>query len=299
MSRSLPAAPCRTDDERSRWKRVLLLGLGARRASPLAAAGLLLGVLLGLSGAVAAHSLQLFAMAEGDRISGRAYFAGGHPARGAQIQVLTAAGELLATLTPDAEGAFAYRTEAARDLLIVAQSADGHRAEWPIAAAELSGAFAVSDSAAEASPAATLVPSSEVRAEPPDAAERARQAHPSASAQAATGQVFSGRTELLQATGRTAPERLDPTVLAAIEQAVARQVRPLREALARRQAQAQLRDILGGIGYILGIAGLGIWWTARRRRRAERPSWAAAGTTARTAAGPAAGATPEAAGEPR
>jgi nickel transport protein len=51
---------------------------------------------------------------------------------------------------------------------------------------------------------------------------------------------------------------------AAIERAVARQVRPLREdALAAREA-VQFRDVLGGIGYILGLAGLGLWWRCRR-----------------------------------
>lgn len=58
-------------------------------------------------------------------------------------------------------------------------------------------------------------------------------------------------------------------MIAAIEKAVAHQVRPLREAFAQSQARAQLQDILGGIGYILGIAGLGIWWTGRQKRRAQ------------------------------
>lgn len=57
--------------------------------------------------------------------------------------------------------------------------------------------------------------------------------------------------------------------LPAIEQAVARAVRPLREQLALERERARLRDVLGGIGYILGLAGLWAWWRARDR---DRPS---------------------------
>jgi nickel transport protein len=54
-----------------------------------------------------------------------------------------------------------------------------------------------------------------------------------------------------------------------VEQAVARQIRPLREELAGAQGQASLRDVLGGVGYILGLAGLLAWWRSRRASGAE------------------------------
>jgi len=67
--------------------------------------------------------------------------------------------------------------------------------------------------------------------------------------------------------GRCPSDRLAETGLEAkIEQAVARQVRPLREELLAAQGRASLRDILGGIGYILGLVGLLIWWQSRRDR---------------------------------
>jgi hypothetical protein len=56
-----------------------------------------------------------------------------------------------------------------------------------------------------------------------------------------------------------------------VEQAVARQILPLREALAEAQAQASFRDVLGGLGYIVGLAGLGLWWTRRRQRPQSDP----------------------------
>jgi len=234
-------------------------------------------VLLFLSRPGAAHNLQVFAMAEGDRITGRAYFAGGHPARGVQIRVLAADGEEFSALTPDADGAFEYRAQAAQDLLVVVQSADGHRAEWPIAASELAGAFTGSETPGAANAAAVSAPApaqaagDEGPSSPPRASDPCDHAHGSGRA-AASGQVFDAERPVLGVGAPSGPDRLDPAVSAAIEQAVARQVRPLREALAQAQGRTQLRDILGGIGYILGIAGIGIWWSARRRRRRETAS---------------------------
>jgi nickel transport protein len=49
-----------------------------------------------------------------------------------------------------------------------------------------------------------------------------------------------------------------------VERAVARQIRPLREALEAERSRARLHDILGGLGYIAGLAGLALWWRSRK-----------------------------------
>jgi nickel transport protein len=49
-----------------------------------------------------------------------------------------------------------------------------------------------------------------------------------------------------------------------IEVAVARQIRPLREELLATRDALRLTDILGGVGYIFGLAGVALWWHARR-----------------------------------
>jgi nickel transport protein len=61
------------------------------------------------------------------------------------------------------------------------------------------------------------------------------------------------------------PANLAPQQLTAlIEQAVARQIGPLREALQRAQDRARLSDVLGGIGFIFGLAGITLWWRGRQ-----------------------------------
>lgn len=58
----------------------------------------------------------------------------------------------------------------------------------------------------------------------------------------------------------------DADLEAMVERVVARQLRPLREELTAQGERVGLRDVLGGIGYILGLAGLALWWRGRGGR---------------------------------
>jgi nickel transport protein len=57
-----------------------------------------------------------------------------------------------------------------------------------------------------------------------------------------------------------------------IDQSIARQVRPLREQLDAYQEKIWWHDVLGGIGYILGLGGLAFGLSERRRRIDASPS---------------------------
>ena len=178
----------------------------------------------------------MFAFADGARIEGSAYFAGGGRAAGAHILVKDAGGRTVAELSPAADGSFSYVAQAPVDHLIVADSGDGHRAEWKISAAELASGFAERKESV------------------------ALQTAPRTDAGASVAE--SATATSVQPT-LPAPV-IDPALEAAIERAVARQMRPLREELIAARDAYRLRDILGGIGYIFGLAGLALWWHARR-----------------------------------
>lgn len=51
---------------------------------------------------------------------------------------------------------------------------------------------------------------------------------------------------------------------AAMEQAIARQITPLREQLDAMDARARLSDIVGGLGLIFGLFGCAAWIASRR-----------------------------------
>ncbi len=67
--------------------------------------------------------------------------------------------------------------------------------------------------------------------------------------------------------GGPAPTANEATNLSAVvEAAVAKRLEPV-ELMLQRQADAlRLRDILGGIGYILGLAGIGFYFAGRAKR---------------------------------
>lgn len=54
-----------------------------------------------------------------------------------------------------------------------------------------------------------------------------------------------------------------------VNQAVARQIRPLLEAHAHAVARDRITDIVSGISMIIGLAGLGMWGFSRRRNRRD------------------------------
>lgn len=62
------------------------------------------------------------------------------------------------------------------------------------------------------------------------------------------------------------PAEITPAQEALLERAVARQLAPLRAEIAAYENKVRLHDILGGIGYILGIFGLLSLILARRRK---------------------------------
>ena len=64
------------------------------------------------------------------------------------------------------------------------------------------------------------------------------------------------------------PAMAAPDVATLVEAAVAHQIRPLREQVDAWSDRILVHDVLGGLGYILGLAGLAYGLTARRRTKA-------------------------------
>lgn len=176
-----------------------------------------------------AHKLKVFATAVGAEIEGSVYFVGSGPAPGAKVRIDIGDGSPLTPLLTDADGKFRFTVVRRADHVISVDTGDGHSAQTIVAADDLPPSLPSSTSAGTA--AATLAAAPAPRA-----------------AMVAT------------ATDEAALENL-------ITKAVAQQIRPLREQLNAYEDQVRLRDIVGGIGYIVGLAGLAMWL---RRRQQDR-----------------------------
>ncbi len=61
-----------------------------------------------------------------------------------------------------------------------------------------------------------------------------------------------------------AADQTDKQLVYLVEQAVAKQIGPLRQSLQRNSDRTRLSDILGGIGFIFGLAGIALWWRSKK-----------------------------------
>lgn len=201
---------------------------------------LLLLVLVVFSTPALAHRVLVFAYAEGDTIHTESKFIPDTPVRQGKILVLDAKSgkELLTGLTDD-KGKFSFQVpaEAAAEkmnLKIVTEAAMGHRGEWLLKAdSYLPGAITAAGSTP--SPVAAPVP-----AAPPTSA----------------------------ATPEAKAAGLDQQALeAALNKVLERQLAPVKEMLTELTVhRTSLTDIIGGLGWIMGLFGLWAYFAGKKRK---------------------------------
>ncbi|MGQ9368942.1 cobalt transporter CbiM [Azospirillum sp. ST 5-10] len=193
------------------------------------AAAALALAVLGSGNDAQAHKLKIFAAAEGAAVSGYAYFDAGTRAQDARVTAITPDGAVAFEGRTDARGSFRFEAQRRLDHRLAVDAGDGHQAWFTVRAAELPEGLPSGAAAGGAPPPATAAPAAAA------------------------------------AAGTPAGEDL----AALIERSVARQVRPLREDLDADREAVRLHDVLGGIGYIVGLAGLAYGLANRSRRLPE------------------------------
>jgi nickel transport protein len=190
--------------------------------------GLAAGLLLLLAPVrVLAHKVTVFAWVEGDTVHTESKFSGGREAKDARIEVYDAAGEKLLEGRTDDQGRFAFKPPRPEALRIVLIAGTGHQNEWRLAAEEFTDA-----------PAATA-PAASIAAPPPPS----------------TSQAETGTPTLTPGEFQTL-----------IDQALDRKLAPIMHHLVALDKGPSVSDILGGIGYIIGLVGLGAYLQSRRKR---------------------------------
>lgn len=199
------------------------------------------------AGAALAHKVNVFAVAEGGVVSGEGYFSGGAKAQSVPVEIHDASGAVVAQGVTEKDGTFKIflPSHVSPPLKIVLKAGDGHQNDFTLTANDLAG---------QGAPAPA-----------PTASAQAQSTGPaSASPAAGSGQSFASAS----ASGSSAPSLLDEARLTAlVEAAVAKSVdeklAPLRLQLARMAEQdqsAHMRDIIGGIGWIIGLVGIAAWF---------------------------------------
>lgn len=202
-------------------------------------AGLLLVLLVSATPAWA-HRVLVFAYAEGQNIHIESKLVPDTPVKEGKVLISDKqSGKVLITGQTDALGKFACpippEAVAQRlDLLIVVEAGMGHKGEWLLKAEKyLPGAAAGVPAVPAPSAPATAAP-----------AAVASPASPPATAQPVDAQALEE----------------------AVSRAVARELAPVKEMLAElTMHRTSLTDIIGGLGYILGIFGLWAYFLSKRQ----------------------------------
>lgn len=207
---------------------------------------LLLAALL-LPAPAQAHRVNIFAWLEGDSVMVECGFNRSSPVKNGLVTVfdVTDGKELLRGHTDD-NGRFSFPVPAAaragHGLRMQIAAGEGHQNDWTMDASEFSGA---------AAPTASPLEKVDGADRPQGAADSATAAAPSAPA--------------APALTRTGPSATPDEVRAIVNAALDAKLGPIRRDLAAQvNAGPSLRDIIGGIGWILGLAGIGLYFKGQR-----------------------------------
>lgn len=186
--------------------------------------------------AAEAHRLKLFATVADGVVHGYGFFIGGGRPNEAQLVIRNGKGVELFRGPAGADGSFSFKPAAASDLLLAIDAGDGHVAETRIAASR----FPESD-------AFDVVGDAKAASETQSASTKA------VSSDAPSPAVAASRGDLTAMIDRS------------VDRAVSRQLMPLLEAYAEADGRARFTDVVSGIAFIVGLAGLLLWGRSRRR----------------------------------
>jgi len=193
--------------------------------------GLVLLILLSSNGL--AHKVNLFAYAENGMVYTESYFSDGRKVIDSTVEVFDAQNnKLLLTGRTDKNGEFSFKIPEATGLRIVLTASMGHKNEYLLSEDEVRDAIGMAKLPEKAPPEKM---ETEKRQAPPERAT----------------QIYDDRLELL------------------MERIVEEKAAPIMKKLLKIEEQMQkpsLQDIIGGLGYIIGLMGIGIYFKYKSKR---------------------------------
>jgi nickel transport protein len=188
-----------------------------------------LGVSFFLHSDAGAHRVNIFAWVEGDTVLVECKYPDGTKVHEGVIRVLDSGGKELLNGKTNTKGEFSFKIPQQDDVTIVLEAGMGHRADWPLSKQDLAPA----GEAPKPEPAAPSQTAPKTEA-PPLAAK-----------------------ESVSNAASPPPAGIDQ----AIEKALDKKLAPVLKMLAEMHEQkVRLTDILGGVGYIIGLVGVAAYF---------------------------------------
>jgi nickel transport protein len=200
-------------------------------------------VLFCITNTAYAHKVMIFAWVEGDKVFTESKFSRGKKVKGGEILVYDLKGKNILEGKTDDKGEFSFAVPEKTTLKIVLQAGMGHRAEWTVPVDEI-------EDLADKKPWKSTLKSQEEEKPPKEVSIKSAEKR----------QEKVTRTELSPGLNSNEIEQ-------AVEKALDKKLKPvikmLNESLDRGP---NVSEILGGIGYILGLMGVGAYFHYRRKK---------------------------------
>ena len=188
-----------------------------------------------------AHKVQMFAYAEGENVIVEGYFADGKKAMKSEVVVYNPSGTELLRGRTDDSGQFKFKAPEKTDLRIVVDAGMGHKTEYTLPAGELH-----IEGGNKTAGAVTASVSKDIKPKTVKA-EKIKEDKISASQ-----------------TSRLDDAQLQAIVEKAVEKSVGEAIKPLVRSFTEMQQKNSLTTIIGGIGYIMGLMGIVLYFKSRR-----------------------------------
>ncbi len=182
-------------------------------------------------GSASAHKVMIFAWVEGDTVYTESKFSGGKRVKKGDVMVYDLKGNRLLKGKTSKQGEFSFKIPEKTAMKIVLLAGMGHRAEWTVPLEEIQGIA-------------------------------------SETSETTTNQSTIAKEPDKQARSVSVTNLTPDDIQLAFEKALDKKLKPVMKKLAESQEHGPtVKDILGGIGYILGLVGVASYFHYRRKTK--------------------------------
>ncbi len=188
-----------------------------------------------------AHKVQMFAYPEGDTVFVEGYFADGKRPKKSEVLVYDTEGKVLFSGVTDDEGKLSFKIPRKTDLRITLNAGMGHKAEYTLPASELGST------------------EPKVTANPPLSPFKK-----GGDKRAAVDEGASSEKGQVSQVSQLDEAQIQAIVEKAVEKAVGEAIKPLVRSFTEMTQKNSLTTIIGGIGYILGLMGIALYFKSRK-----------------------------------
>ena len=190
--------------------------------------------------------MSLFAYSEGGKVYTESYFPDGSPVKGGVIKVYDSSGKLILKGKTDNDGLFNFKIPVVDDLKIVLEASMGHRAEFLLNKDELVPVF--SKEGVNNKDTEIKLKSKNEKSNPKNNNE---------------GEIN------IASGGKSDTVTIDAEYIRKIiREEISEELKPIARGIAKIQEEKRPgpNEIIGGIGYILGLVGISMYFLSRRRQ---------------------------------